>query len=116
MRHSNRNKKFGREKDVRNALMRSLAVSLVRDEKIKTTETKAKALRPYIEKLVTKARNKDLASRRLVVSRLGSPEEGKKLVEDIAPRYAERAGGYTRITKLTPREGDASSMAIIEFV
>jgi len=116
MRHHNKNKKFGREKDVRNALMRSLAVCLVREEKIKTTETKAKALRPYIEKLVTKARKNSIASRRLVISRLGSSDEGKKLVDDIAPRYTEREGGYTRITKLTPREGDASSMAIIEFV
>lgn len=96
--------------------MRSLAVSLIVNERIQTTETRAKALRPYVEKLVTKGRTNDLSARRLLVSRLGSEEIAKKLIEDIAPRYAERAGGYTRITKMGIRKGDAAPQAVIEFV
>jgi large subunit ribosomal protein L17 len=117
MRHHNKNRKFGRKANARRALMRGLAVSLIRDEKITTTEAKAKSLRPYVEKLITKARKNDLAARRLITSKLGQqPETAKKLVEEIAPRFDGRPGGYTRITKLMPRQGDASPMAVIEFV
>lgn len=97
--------------------MRGLAVSLIRDEKIMTTEAKAKSLRPYVEKLVTKARVGDLAARRLITSKLGQqPETAKKLIEEIAPKFKDRQGGYTRITKLEPRKSDGSPMAVIEFV
>jgi large subunit ribosomal protein L17 len=116
MRHHSKVKKFGREKNVRNALMRSLTRNLIRDSKIKVTLTKAKALRPVIEKLVTKAKNDNLATRRVVVSRIHSESETKKLFETIAPKYKTRNGGYTRIIKLPNRDLDGSPMALIEFV
>jgi len=116
MRHHNKNRKFGREKDVRAALLRSLSLSLILKEKIKTTEAKAKELRPIVEKLVTKARKGDLASRRLVISRIGSKVGAKKLFDEIAIRYKDRQGGYTRIVKLPSRSSDAAKMAIIEFI
>lgn len=96
--------------------MKSLALALVKHEKIKTTEAKAKELRPFIEKMITRARRGDQAAQRLLVARLGSPSGAKKLIDEIGPRYKERNGGYTRIVKLPARASDASSMAIIEFV
>jgi|AntAceMinimDraft_12_1070368.scaffolds.fasta_scaffold04044_4 large subunit ribosomal protein L17 len=118
MKHHNKQRKFGRKTNVRLALMRSLARSLVKYESITTTEAKAKSLRPFIEQLVTKAAGEDaVATRRLVSSRLGGePILTKKLVEEIAPIYKERPGGYTRITKLPVRRSDAAPMAQIEFV
>lgn len=117
MRHGRKNRKFGRKANVRRGFIRSLAVALLTYEAIKTTEARAKELRPYIEKLVTKAKTGDVAARRLIRARLGNQETlANKLVDEIAPKYAERAGGYTRITKLPHRKGDASPMAIIEFV
>jgi large subunit ribosomal protein L17 len=116
MRHHNNIRKFGRKKDERNALLKHLAQSLVKNGKIKTTEAKAKELRPFIEKLTTRAKNPSLASRRILVSRLGSETLAKKLTEDIAPKYKMREGGYTRIIKRGIRTGDASKIAIIEFV
>lgn len=116
MRHHSNSRKFGREKTQRHALMRSLARNLIRDSKIKTTTAKAKELRPFIEKLVTKAKQNTVASRRLIDSRIHSPAETKKLIETIAPKYAKRAGGYTRLLKLPARKLDGSPMAVIEFV
>ena len=116
MRHHVKNRKFGRKTDERKAFIRSLARNLIAKEKIKTTEARAKELRPFIEKLVTKGRISTLASRRNIISTLGTEEGVKKLCEDISPRYKERNGGYTRITKLPQRPGDASKMAVIEFV
>jgi len=116
MKHHKAIRKFGRTKDVRNALIRSLARSLIIKGKIKTTEAKAKELRPFIEKLVTRGRDGGVISRRIINSRLGAPSATKKLVDEISPRYKNRNGGYTRIIKLVPRSGDASKMAIIEFV
>jgi len=117
MKHHKRQRKLGRERNQRAALIRSLARSLVRDEAITTTEAKAKELRPYIEEVVTKAREDSLASRRLVIKRLGGDADlAKKLIEDIAPQYKERPGGYTRITKLPVRVKDAAKMAQISFV
>ncbi len=116
MRHSNNVRKFGRKKNQRVALMRGLALSLIKSEKIKTTEAKAKELRPYAEKLVTLAKKGDLASRRLLMSRLLNREpEVKKLMSDVV-KYADRKGGYIRITKLAPRKSDSARMAYIEFV
>lgn len=116
MRHHSKIRKFGRTRDERKALIRSLALSLILKGKIKTTEAKAKELRPFIEKLVTRGRKGDIFARRLIASRLGGEDATKKLVDEIAPRYKERNGGYTRIIKVAPRGGDASKMAIIEFV
>ena len=117
MRHHSNVKKFGRVSNKRLALMRSLARALIAHEQIETTEAKAKALRPFIEKLITKAQTDSLANTRLVISRLGGSErEGLKLIKDIAPRYKDRAGGYTRITKVPSSRDDAAKMAVIEFV
>ena len=115
MRHYNANRKFGRERDQRKALLRSLAYSLALKGKIKTTEPKAKELRPYIEKLVTIGKKQTLASRRALESQVG-PKAAKKISGELAEAYKTRAGGYTRITKMTPRLADGSPMAIIEFV
>ena len=116
MRHHSNARKFGREKTQRHALLRSLARNLIRDSRIKTTTAKAKELRPFVEKLVTKAKTVTVASRRLVNSRLMSPTETKKLFDEIAPKYATRAGGYTRIIRLPNRDLDGSSMSMIEFI
>lgn len=116
MRHHNKNRKFGRETGQRHALLRSLARSLILRGRIRTTEAKAKSLRPVVEKMITAARRGDLAARRLAAARLASPAATKVLLETIAPRYASRAGGYTRIVKLPPRTVDRAKMALIEFV
>ena len=119
MRHHNTNKKFSRQSGERTALMRSLAVSLIAHEKITTTEAKAKAIRPMIEKMVTKAREATIADVRLLKARLGNNRVAtEKLVKELAPKYKGRSGGYTRITKLGLRSasGDASPMAVIEFI
>jgi large subunit ribosomal protein L17 len=117
MRHGDVNRKFGREKNGRNALMKGLASSLVLHDRILTTEAKAKELRPKVEKLVTKAKNPTLANRRALLSSLyNNTEVVNRLIADIAPRYEGRAGGYTRITKIVQRKGDGSPMAVIEFV
>jgi large subunit ribosomal protein L17 len=115
MRHHNANRKFGRKKGQRKALLKSLATSLVRDGKIKTTEAKAKELRPAIEKLVTLGKKGTLASRRELESRVG-PRAAKKIATEISPEYMKRNGGYTRITKMVRRTTDGSPMAVIEFV
>lgn len=117
MRHGNNKRKFGREKNERNALMKSLALNLIVREKIKTTVPKAKELRPFIEKLVTSAKKGDLGTKRLVMATLSNRRpETKKLFEVIAPRYADRKGGYTRVIKMGVRKSDAAPMAVIEFV
>jgi len=118
MKHHNSTRKLGRVTKQRTALLRSLAISLVLKEKIKTTEAKAKELRPFVEKLITKGKVDSLASKRLVGSRLGSGgvAANKKIFDVIAPKYKDREGGYTRIVKLPKRSGDAASMAQIELV
>ena len=116
MRHHNKNKKFGRDKNQRQALIRSLATSLIRDTKITTTEAKAKALRPYVEKLVTQAKNANLGDKRLLISKIHSVTASKTLIETLAVKYLDRKGGYTRIIKLQPRLSDGAKMAVIEFV
>jgi len=118
MRHHNANRKFGRSKTQRRALLSSLASNLIIREKVKTTLPKAKELRPFVEKLVTHAKKNDLASRRLVASRLGGSRsrEVKKLFDVLALKYTDKKGGYTRVLKLGVRKSDAAPMAIIEFV
>ncbi len=108
---------FGRPSNQRRALLRSLARSLVMHERISTTEAKAKALRPFIERLVTYAKKNTLASRRLTQTRLGDKDAVKKLFDSIGPRYTGRAGGYTRVIKRTKRGfNDARKLAYIAFV
>ncbi|MEA3399520.1 MAG: 50S ribosomal protein L17 [Patescibacteria group bacterium] len=116
MRHHNNIRKFNRKRNQRKALLRGLAISLVKHGKIETTEAKAKSLRSVIEKLITKANKGTLNSQRIIMSRLYNGEQAKKLINEIAPKYKNRKGGYTRITKLPRRQSDASKMAIIEFV
>ena len=116
MRHHSNVRKFGREKTQRQALMRSLARNLIRDARIKTTLAKAKELRPYVEKLVTKAKAGTVASRRLVMSQIQGAPETKKLFDAVAPKFMARKGGYTRIIRLPNRDLDGSAMALIEFV
>lgn len=102
MQHSKRNRTLSRTRRGRTALLRGLAVSLIRDEQIQTTTAKAKELRPYIERIITLSKRDTQSSRRLVSSRLGEPNSAliAKLFTEIAPRYSERSGGYTRIIKL----------------
>lgn len=109
-------RKLGRVRKTRQALLRSLAVNLIRDGRIKTTEAKAKELRPFIERLITHAKTDTLTARRLVAKKLGDGYKGRKLFTVIAPRMTDRPGGYTRIIKMAPRRNDQSSLAIIEFV
>lgn len=102
MQHGNKTSTFGRSRSQRTALLRGLAMSLIEHEKIQTTEAKAKALRPYVERLISKGKEGTIAARRLVQSTLGEPHTDvvKKLFETIAKRYVDRNGGYTRIIKL----------------
>lgn len=117
MRHHNSNRKFGRDKNQRKALLSSLALNLIIRERIKTTEPKAKELRPFIEKIITKAKKGDTATRRVLISSLiNRKKEVKKVFEVLAPKYQEKKGGYTRIIKLGARKSDGAKMAIIEFV
>ena len=115
MRHGNVNRKFGRERGQRKALLKSLARSLVLRGKITTTIAKAKEIRPFVEKMVTRGRTETLSNRRLLVAALGDIKTANKLIT-TAKTYEGRTGGYLRITKMGPRKGDAAQMAVIEFV
>ena len=115
MRHHNKNKKFGRVRKQRTALMRSLARSLILHDKIQTTEAKAKDISPIAEKIITRAKIGGVAHRRYLTALIGA-EVAKKLVDEVAPRYMERQGGYTRIIKRRPRKSDSAKLAIIELV
>src|SRR4051812_46575016 len=117
MRHSHKGRSFNRPKNQRTALVRSLARSLIIHEGISTTEAKAKELRPFIEKLISHGRADTVANRRLVASSLGNDAAVvKKIFADIAPRYANRPGGYTRIVKRAPNAVNARDNAYIAFV
>jgi len=117
MRHHNKNRKFGRSRSQRRALLKSLVLSLIQNEKIETTEAKAKEIRPMIEKLITKGKVSSLATRRLIMSRFnGNAKAAKKIIEVLSVRYKDKKGGYTRIVKISRRKSDASKMAIIKFV
>ena len=108
-------RKFDKKADQRKALMKGLCVNLFNKEKIKTTEAKAKELRSVAEKLITKAKKGDINARRHL-ARFLPKSVVKKVVDDIAPRYKDRKGGYTRIIKMGPRKSDGARMAIIELV
>lgn len=99
----------------RNALLNSLVVSLVRDGKIQTTEQKAKAIRPMVERLITNGKKQTQAVRRYIASKIGD-RSAEKVIKTISPRYADRSGGYVRITKLARRVSDGAKKAVIEFV
>ncbi len=117
MRHHNKNRIFGRTRKGRVALMRGLAISLIENGKISTTEAKAKELRPYVERLVTYGKEGTIAARRRVSTKLGEPsqETVQKLFETIAKNYSDRAGGYTRIIKMGETKAGRRE-AVIEFV
>ena len=108
-------RKFGRVSKQRRALLRSLSVALIEHSRITTTQAKAKELRPYIEKLVTAGKAPSIAATRRLRSFL-PPASVAKLMKEIAPKYAKRGGGYTRIHTMIPRTSDGSRMAIIEFI
>ncbi len=108
--------RFGGGPAHQKSMMANLAASLIIAEAITTTEAKAKALRPYTEKLVTKAKKGGVHQQRLVVSRIHDKDAAHKLFAEIGPRYSSRNGGYLRILKLGPRPGDNAPMARIEFV
>jgi large subunit ribosomal protein L17 len=115
MRKKNKGRAFNRPTNQRTALFRTLATSLYLHERIETTEAKAKELRSVAEKWITRAKDNSLANRRILAKELG-PKILKKLFEEIAPKYANRNGGYTRIMKLGMRKSDSAKMAIIELV
>lgn len=116
MRHRVGGKKLGRPTDHRLALYKNLITDLLHYDKIKTTEAKAKAIQPQVERLITLAKRGDLHARRLALARVADPKVVKKLFDVLAKRYANRPGGYTRIVHLGPRLGDGAPMAIIQLV
>ena len=117
MRHQKTRNKLSRDSAHRKALLSNLSREIIDHERIRTTHAKAKALRPEVEKLITLAKRGDLHARRQAMAALGQDKfVVYKLFEEIAPRYADRPGGYTRILKLGPRPSDATEMAMIELV
>ena len=115
-RHGYKGRKFGRERDQRRALVKGLATSLVLEERIETTLPKAKELVRYIEKLITKAKRGDLASRRQVIAGLSTQAAAFKLVDAIAPQLTGRTSGHIRVVRTRLRVGDGAQMAAVEFV
>ena len=115
MRKKKLGRKFGREKSQRKAFFKALISALILREKIKTTETRAKEIKPLVEKFITRAKKSDITSRRLL-AKFFSPKIVKKLCNEIGPKYKNRSGGYTRIIKLGPRKSDGARIAIIELI
>ena len=117
MRHAKQKGKLSRDSAHRRALMRNICREVIQHERIKTSQAKAKAVKPKLEKLITLAKRGDLHARRQALSELSQDKFlVHKLFEEIAPRYAERPGGYTRILKLGPRPGDATELVYLELV
>lgn len=116
MRHGHGYRKLGRTSSHRKALLKNLSIALIASEKIETTLPKAKELQSYFEKLITKAKKDDSMAHRLVFSHLQHKDSVKKLVKEIAPKYSNKNGGYTRIIKTRMRVGDAAPMAIVKLV
>lgn len=116
MKHKFGNPKLGMSSLRRMSILRNLSISLVNSGRVKTTLHRAKSLRPFLEKLVTKSSTSSLSCRRLLLSRLRNKEAVSKLISEIGPKYAQRQGGYTRILKIGNRIGDNAPMALIEFV
>ncbi len=116
MRHKKSGKKLGRPTAHRIAMLRNMTVSLIEHGRIETTVTRAKALKTFVEPLITLGKKGDLASRRLALKRLPNKSAVHQLFDVVAPKFAERPGGYTRVIKTGVRRGDNAQMAIIEFV
>ncbi len=116
MRHGFKGRRFARSVSHRKSMFANLAVSLIEHEQIVTTLPKAKDLRPIVEKLVTLGKRGDLHARRQVIAQIGNEGVVKRLFDTLAPRYADRNGGYLRIMKAGFRKGDNAAMAVIEFV
>jgi large subunit ribosomal protein L17 len=116
MRHHRSGKKLGRDASHRKALYANLAGSLIRHGRVKTTVTKAKAVKPFVEQMISLGKRGDLHARRQALSELRSRDVVELLFVDVAPRFADRPGGYSRIVKLGPRLGDAAEMAYLELV
>jgi large subunit ribosomal protein L17 len=116
VKHARAGKKLGRDSAHRKALYSNLAGALIEHGRIQTTEAKAKAVKPFAEKLITLGKRGDLAARRQALAQLRSQDVVHQLFAEIAPRFAERPGGYTRIIKLGPRQGDAAAMVYLELV
>jgi large subunit ribosomal protein L17 len=117
MRHRKNRHKLSRDASHRKALLRNLCREMIQHERIKTSQAKAKAVKPELEKLITLGKRGDLHARRQALSELGQDKFlVHKLFEEVAPRYAERPGGYTRIVKLGPRRSDSTEMVFLELV
>jgi large subunit ribosomal protein L17 len=116
MRHHRAGRKLGRDAAQRKALYSGLTSSLIEHGRIRTTEAKAKAVKPIAEQMITLGRRGDIHARRQALAYLRSQDVVYKLFSDVAPRFADRPGGYTRIVKLGPRQGDAAKMAYLELV
>ena len=116
MRHRKAGRQLRRTSEQRLALLRNLAISLIEEEAIVTTEAKAKELRPFVERLITKAKSGTLHDRRLAMRHVQKRAAADKLFRDIGPRFAKRRGGYTRILKTGHRKGDGADMARIELI
>jgi large subunit ribosomal protein L17 len=117
MRHAKQRHKLSRDSAHRRSLLRNLSRDLIEHERIKTSQAKAKAVKPEVERLITLAKRGDLHARRRALAELGQDRFiVHKLFEEVAPRYAERPGGYTRIVKLGPRPSDATEMVFLELV
>lgn len=116
MRHRVKGRKLKRTASHRTATLRSLATSVLKHKRIKTTLAKAKEARTFVEKLITKAKRNDLHSKRLIMSEIKDKEVVKELFAEIVPKIGDRPGGYTRVIKLGNRVGDAAQMAILELV
>jgi len=116
MRHRNGGYKLGRNTSHRRALLRNLVTSIIINDRIETTLTKAKASRPLVEKMITLGKNGSVHSRRQALAYLLTPDAVDRLFSTVAPRYSSRNGGYSRITRLGPRKGDSAEVAIIELL
>jgi large subunit ribosomal protein L17 len=116
LRHHRAGKKLGRDSAHRKALYANLAGSLIEHGRIKTTEAKAKAVKPFAEQMITLGKRGDLHARRLALAELRSQDVVHVLFAEVAPRFTDRPGGYTRIVKLGPRQGDAADMVYLELV
>ena len=116
MRHQRAGKKLGRDSAHRRALYANLAGALIEHGRIKTTEAKAKAVKPLAEQMITLGKRGDLSARRQAISELRSQDAVRRLFDDVAPRFADRPGGYSRIVKLGQRQGDAAAMVYLELV